>query len=74
MNVRISFDPNIRMKLWKQEDYRDLIKEFISQSNIVFMGLDEGQLLYGERTPQTLRDIIFTSGCTDYLALKNGSA
>ena len=74
LNVRISFDPNIRMKLWKQEDYRDLIKEFISQSNIVFMGLDEGQLLYGERTPQTLRDIIFTSGCTDYLALKNGSA
>ena len=51
-----------------------MIKEFISQSNIVFMGLDEGQLLYGERTPQTLRDIIFVSDCTDYLALKNGSA
>lgn len=73
MQVKISFDPNIRLKLWGNEDYKDLLKEFISQSDIVLMGIDEGQILYGNGDISKLRDDIFTSEIVQYLALKNGA-
>lgn len=73
MQATISFDPNIRRKLWKAGDYEDVLKKFISQSDIILMGIDEGKLLYGTSDVQKLRDCIFTSQTVQYLALKNGS-
>lgn len=73
MQVKISFDPNIRLKLWKKNDYKELLKEFISQSDIVLMGIEEGQILYGSSEISKLCDCIFTSGIVHYLALKNGA-
>ena len=37
--VAISFDPNIRRKLWKGQDYAPLIRDLTLQSQIVLLGL-----------------------------------
>lgn len=48
--VAISFDPNIRRKLWRGQDYAPLIRELTLQSEIVLLGLDEADALFGLRT------------------------
>ena len=42
--VAISFDPNIRRKLWKGQDYAPLIRDLTLQSQIVLLGLDEAEV------------------------------
>jgi len=69
----ISFDPNIRAKLWKINDYSPLMKEIISKSSYLLLGLDEAFTLYDTNDIQELRSIIFSSGNLQYLAIKNGS-
>ena len=49
--VAISFDPNIRRKLWRGQDYAPLIRELTLQSEIVLLGLDEADALFGLRDP-----------------------
>ncbi len=43
--VIISFDPNIRLKLWNIEDAKTTILDMAKRSDIIFPGIDEGQLL-----------------------------
>ncbi|WP_330602771.1 sugar kinase [Anaerosolibacter carboniphilus] len=45
--VLISFDPNIRLKLWRAEEARTTILDMAKQSDIIFPGIDEGELLLG---------------------------
>jgi 2-dehydro-3-deoxygluconokinase len=69
----ISFDPNIRKKLWKNCDYRPLMKEIITKSSYVLIGLDEALALYDTDNIQRLSKLIFSSGKLQSLAIKNGS-
>lgn len=69
----ISFDPNIRKKLWKNRDYSPLMRELISGSTYVLIGLDEALMLYDTDDIKQLADIIFSSAKVQYLAVKNGS-
>lgn len=68
----ISFDPNIRKKLWKNNDYSPLIKEYISRSSYILVGLDEAKILYGTDDVKQLAELILSSGKVEYLAIKNG--
>ncbi len=69
----ISFDPNIRYKLWGSLDLRSILKRYVLDSDIVLIGLDEGQELFGSSDPRELSDLIFEQGRASRIAIKNGS-
>lgn len=69
----ICFDPNIRKKLWKDEEFRPMMKDLISKSSCVMMGLEEGAFLYGIEDVKRLADLLFKGGKLRYLAVKNGA-
>lgn len=45
--ILISFDPNIRLKLWSIDQARKILIEIIPKCDIVLPGLDEAELLLG---------------------------
>lgn len=52
--VKISFDPNLRLKLWTKERAREVIMELAAQADIVLPGVSEGAILVGETEPQKI--------------------
>lgn len=70
--IMVSFDPNIRRKLWGTTDYVPLIRSITMQSEIVLMGLDEAEVLFGERDVDKILDKLFNEGCAKYVAIKDG--
>ncbi|WP_309091716.1 sugar kinase [Domibacillus sp.] len=48
--VKIVFDPNVRLKIWKsEEEARRLIKRYIAESDIVLPGEAEAEFLFGKK-------------------------
>lgn len=70
--ILVSFDPNIRLKLVKGIDYTPILRHFIAQSNVVSLGLTEGELIYGSRDIGFLFEEISRSPSIQYIAIKNG--
>ncbi len=71
--VAVSFDPNIRRKLWGTTDYTPLLRDLTLQSEIVLLGLDEAQTLFGVQEPEAAFDILFRRGCARLAAIKDGA-
>lgn len=69
----ISFDPNIRVKLWKNQDYAPLMRDFIEHSTYLLAGLEELSFLYHTDDIRQITDRVFASGSLKCLALKDGS-
>ncbi len=69
----LSFDPNIRKKLWRDTDYSPLLRDLALQSEIVLLGLDEAEALFGLREPDAIFDRLFADGRARYAAIKNGA-
>ena len=68
----ISFDPNIRAKLWKNIDYTPLMKELAAQSDYLLLGLSEAERLYGTTDIKELTRLILQSKKIKAFAIKNG--
>lgn len=51
-NLRISFDPNMRRKLWSPEQAAPVMRELAAQAEILLPGLDEAELLVGPGSPE----------------------
>lgn len=47
--VSVSFDPNIRRKLMTAEMVHEKLLPLVAQTDILLLGLDEGELLFGVR-------------------------
>ena len=45
--VMISFDPNLRLKLWSEEEAKTTLLEMAKKTDIIFPGLDEAEFLLG---------------------------
>jgi len=45
--VKVSFDPNLRLKLWSLEEARPVLQRLASAADYYLPGYDELQLLYG---------------------------
>lgn len=71
--VAISFDPNIQKKLWKTRDYSSDIREVALSSNIVIMGAEEAEILFGTREECRVFDVLFSGGNVRYAGIKYGS-
>jgi 2-dehydro-3-deoxygluconokinase len=53
-----SFDVNYRRKLWSSADAAPALADAARQADLVFVGLDESEALWGTRTPEEVRTLI----------------
>lgn len=61
--LTVSFDPNLRLNLWPDQDkMRGLINTVASQATIVLPGLGEGALLTDRREPEAIADFYLSAG------------
>ncbi|WP_211747526.1 sugar kinase [Paenibacillus sp. Marseille-Q4541] len=52
--VKVSFDPNLRMKLWSLEEARPVLLSLAEQADYFLPGLDELKLLYDEESTERI--------------------
>lgn len=69
--VKISFDPNIRLKLWSPQEARSVLLELAQQADIIFPGVDEGKHLIGIDDPRKITEAFLEMGC-ETVAVKLG--
>ena len=48
----VSFDPNVRLRLWDTETCRRTLRELLRSCDLVLPGADEAELLTGESDPE----------------------
>ncbi|WP_026960086.1 sugar kinase [Aliagarivorans taiwanensis] len=72
-NTLVSYDTNLRLKLWSLERARAVIRETASLVDICFPSLDEAQLLTGLKQPEAIIDFYLSLGAK-VVVLKRGSA
>jgi 2-dehydro-3-deoxygluconokinase len=60
--VTVSFDTNLRLKLWPLERARALIHQAVALSEIVLPGLDDAQQLTGLSDPHAIADFYLRLG------------
>jgi len=70
-NVLVSFDPNIRLKLWTREEAIPVLLQIAKQSDIIFPGIDEGEMLLGLSKPEDIAEQFMNMGCS-VVAVKLG--
>ncbi|WNS43176.1 sugar kinase [Paenibacillus sp. MMS20-IR301] len=61
--VTVVFDPNLRRKLWGEEEARSVLKELVRKSDIVLAGISEGEFLYGTKDCTELAGHLHREGC-----------
>lgn len=72
--IFISFDPNIRTKLWKGNSYIDLLTAITKRTSCLLLGIEEANILFHKQNPETISNFLFQKfPHLQYLALKNGS-
>jgi 2-dehydro-3-deoxygluconokinase len=69
--VLVSFDPNIRLKLWSKEEARATLREFLPYVDIFLTGVDEAELLLGVSDPKEIIEKSKEFGIS-YIAIKQG--
>jgi len=62
LGVKVSFDVNLRLKLWSKETAREEINKVISKTDIFFLTLDEGKILFDIDLPEKLIEHILSLG------------
>ena len=70
--VLVSFDPNIRKKLMHGRDYTPFFRELTFASDIVMMGLDEADFLFGIHDIEGTLRTVFSQGQARFVAIKDG--
>lgn len=71
--VLISFDPNIRLKLWSKDEARETILEMVKLTDLLFPGKEEAELLLGLTEPEEIADSFLNLG-VQTVALKLGKS
>lgn len=70
--IPVSFDPNIRLKLWKGRDYSDVLREMMLRASIVCLGEEEAEILLGTNEAEEVFRSLFARSGIKYAALKQG--
>ena len=84
LGVMISFDTNIRLKLWSPDEARDEMLRYIPMSDILFTDLNDGMIILGRNDPSEIADKFLSMGPETvvvkmgekggYFATSNGSS
>ncbi|KAF0816044.1 2-dehydro-3-deoxygluconokinase [Bacillus sp. ZZV12-4809] len=69
--VLVSFDPNIRLKLWSKEEARKTLREYLPYVDILLTGEDEAELLMGTSDPVQIIEYSKEFGIS-HVAIKQG--
>ena len=69
--LTISFDPNMRYKLWSEEEARTTFLELVKRSDIVLPGVEEGELITGKSHPDEIAADLINMG-VGIVVLKQG--
>ncbi|MCK6208774.1 sugar kinase [Bacillus infantis] len=67
----ISFDPNIRLKLWGREEAKEKLSQLLPDVDIILTGEDEAELLVGANTPEQMIEEFKKYNITN-IAIKRG--
>jgi 2-dehydro-3-deoxygluconokinase len=70
--VKVSFDTNLRLKLWPLAQARIAIDAAVSQCDICLPSYDDVAAIYDERNPERLADLLLAKG-PGIVALKLGA-
>ena len=70
-NIIISFDPNIRLKLWTIEEAREVFHDVFPYVDILLTGLDEIKLIIGEDSEEAMMKFAHEYAIQD-LVIKDG--
>lgn len=71
--TKISFDPNIREELFRDENARACFQQVIENANIFLPGREELLLLTGEKNVEAAIQKCFRNRRMDIVAIKNGA-
>lgn len=69
--VLISFDPNIRLKLWNIEEAKPVLLDIAKRADIIFPGISEANILLGIDKPEEIANEFLNMGCS-IVAVKLG--
>ncbi|MCC8027002.1 MAG: sugar kinase [Clostridium sp.] len=71
--IPVSFDPNIRRRLWKDQDYVPMLREMMMKAQIVLLGAEEAKTLLGTEDALKVMDLLFKKGKAGLIAVKDGA-
>jgi len=60
--VKISFDTNIRLKLWSPDEARRIILKYIEETDILFTDTEDSEILIGESEPSKAAKMFLPMG------------
>ncbi|MFB6271343.1 MAG: sugar kinase, partial [Salinibacter sp.] len=60
--VAVSLDPNVRSKLWAEDEARTVLQEMIPRVEVLLLGRDEATLLSGEDRPEAAARALTETG------------
>lgn len=69
--VTVVFDPNMRRKLWREEEARPVLQRLAAASHLVLPGIDEGEILTGSTDPERIAERLL-QGRTHAVVVKLG--
>lgn len=61
--VTVSFDPNLRLKLWDKDLAKKTLLEMATHADIILPGLDEAEFLLGTSQPDEIFTLFHAMGC-----------
>lgn len=70
--TRVSYDSNLRLKLWGLQRARAVIRETVALADVFLPGLEDVQTLLGTENPETCRDWCLSLGARQ-VVLKMGA-
>ena len=73
-DMLITFDPNIRVQLWKSKEYMiEVLNDIASKCDIILPGIKEGNILTGKETKEEIADFYLNKGAKA-VVIKNGAS
>lgn len=71
-NITISFDPNIRLKMWTKEEAQKTFEEILPDIDILLAGAEEAQDMFGSSSDERLEEIAQQYDIS-FLVIKDGA-
>ncbi|GAA0348597.1 sugar kinase [Bacillus horti] len=71
--VLVSFDPNIRLKMWSKDRAREVLRSFLPYVDIILTGQDEAEILIGVSDTKSIIKTFQEEFNIQYIAIKNGA-
>lgn len=69
--LKISFDPNIRLRMWSKEEARKVLSEILPHVDILLAGDEEMEIIIGEKDPSAIIGKVKDLGIS-FIAIKQG--